>query len=113
MNQINIQINSSDLLILIVVLAIGLSFQFFREKKRARLAAEYIVTHQNRIATENELNIYLRIAEENGTKDLYLKELVKLRQKYGHKNIKLGHLLFIDQKLCGRIQEDVEAPAFD
>lgn len=85
---------------------------FLRRAREGRAMAQHLVQNQNRRASDSDLDAYLKLAQGEGKRDSFLRELTEIRCVYGHAGVKLGHLAWIDQKLAGRLPQDAVPPAF-
>lgn len=111
MNELNITLTPVSLALYFGGVACVVAL-FLRRKREGALMAKYLVENQNQPASEEDLDAYLKLAEAEGKRVEFLRELSAIRRVFGPAGVKLGHLTWIDLKLEGKLPQDAVAPAF-
>lgn len=97
--------------VITTVLLIGMYWAY--AQLRGLRAAEQLIATQCDQATQQDISDFYDHAKDLGQEKQFLSELVKIRSAYGHNAVKIGHLIFVMQKLEGQIPSDKPAPAFN
>lgn len=107
------QLVANDPWLMLFVLSLSvLGMLYFRRRLLGLQAAERIVREQSFPATQEEINQLIDEFKDNEVRARVLREFTRIRQTYGHKGVKKGHIFWVLLKIDKGLPEGGEIPSF-
>lgn len=96
---------------LLMVLAFIGVFICWRRLRGLVAAKRLVATQYNTVTPEQAEKFVDSILDEEYKKKV-IRELGRVRQKFGHGGLKVGHLFWVTKKIEDNLPDDAEIPAF-